>query len=286
MAFKSGIRIFVFCRVCAWGAACCVALLPLNTSAGEAPLQKMGVQENVGDRLPDGLEFTDHNGETVSLAEFLRDDKPLLLITAYYHCPMLCGLVLKGLAETVESLQWKPGEQFRVLTISFDPTDTPRDARKKRKVTLARAGLNSAESHWPFLVGNESAIDELLNALGVEVARDEASGEYAHPAVSYVSTPDGTISRYLYGIDFPPRDLKLALLKASDGATGSAFERVLMRCYAYDPATRRYGLFIDNFMRVGGVGILAALSLLLAGCWRWERRRGARDRVLTKDQSD
>lgn len=254
-------------------AALSVLLAACAARAEPAPLEKLGVTEKLGTRVPASLEFVDQQGKAVRLGDYFDGERPVVLITAYFRCPMLCGLVLKGMANVVDAMDWTPGKQYRILTVSFDPEDTPRRAQKKQTSTLARLQRQLSPKRWPFLTGTAAAIDPLLEHLGLEIARDPRSGEYAHPAVAFVLTPNGTVSRYLYGIDFPPRDLKLALLEASEGQTGSAFERVLMQCYSYDPASRRYALFIDNFMRLGGVGILGGVGLLLAFYWRRERAR-------------
>lgn len=263
-------------RPCLAALALTLALPGASALAQRAtPVQLEGVEvtEHLGATLPLEVPFRDTEGNVVHLADALGGGKPLLLVIAYYRCPRLCSLVLKSVATGLGQLGWRPGDQFRVLTVSFNPDEGPNEARARRRTVLEPLGGRVRPADWPFWTGKKESIDALLRTLGVHVARDPETGQFAHPAVYFAVTPDGRISRYLYGIDVPPSDLKLALLEASDGKTGSAFERVILRCYAYDPATRRYALFIGNFMRAGGAVIFLAVAGVLLGLFRWERRQ-------------
>ncbi len=236
------------------------------------------VEEHLGAQLDGSLTFKDTEGREVRLAEVLAGDKPVLLVLAYYHCPMLCGLVLRGAAQGLSDLGWTPGREYRVLTVSFDPRDTPEAGREKRQSTLAGLGrpLESPRD-WPFLTGDEASIRSLADTLGFRFAYDARVDAYAHPAAIFALTPDGRVSRYLYGVEFPARDLRLALTEAGEGKTGSFIDRVLLTCYRFDPASRRFGPYITGFMRLGGAFILLTVGGLVGALLIAERRRRSRD---------
>jgi protein SCO1/2 len=209
-------------------------------------------------------------GRPVTVGEALPGDKPAVVVLAYYRCPMLCGLVLQGLVAGLKGVGLRLGQDYRVLTVSFDPRDTPGAARRKRESVLA--GLGGAASDpraWPFVVGAEPSIRALAGELGIRYAYDPRTDQYAHPAAAVVLTKEGRISRYLYGVEYAPRDLRLALVEAGQGRTGTIVDRVLLTCYRYDPASRRYGPFVVGFLRIGGALILATVILLVATLfWR------------------
>jgi protein SCO1/2 len=233
------------------------------------------VTEHLGARLPLDLAFVDARGQKLALRSLFDGVHPVLLVLAYYECPQLCSLVLDGAVRAMHQLEpegWTVGRQYRVATISFDATERIDQAARKQASVLATLGHRDP-ALWPFLVGDDASVRALTDRLGFGFLRDPQTGALAHPAVAFVLTPDGTIARYLYGIDYPQRDLKLALLEASAGKTGSLRDKVMMRCFRYDPATRRYGLFVARFMEVGGVVILAIVLVLIAAFVRLELRR-------------
>jgi len=251
--------------------------LLLSTSAAAAPpplaAEGADIEEHLGQPIDKGLVFTRQDGARVRLGDSLADGKPLLLVLAYYRCPMLCGLVLRGVVDGLKDLDLPLGRDFRALTVSIDPRDTPLIAGQKRDSTFAGLGQPETRDAWPFLVGEEPAIKALADALGFRFTYDPASDQYVHPAVVFAITPDGRISRYLYGVRFSPRDLRLALTEAGEGKTGTIVDRVLLTCYRYDPSTRRYGPYILGFIRVGGALILASVTGLLTLLWVGEKRR-------------
>lgn len=222
------------------------------------------VTEHLGAQVPLDATFVDTSGRRVELRSMFDGTHPVLLVLAYYECPQLCSLVLDAAVRAIHQLDgwgWRLGAQYRVLTISFDANERPDQAARKQASVLSTFGDST---RWPFWVGDAAAIDAVTHALGFAFLRDPRTGAFAHPAVAFVLTPDGKVSRYLYGIDYPPRDLKLALLEASDGKTGTVGDRILLRCFQYDPTTRRYGLFISRFMQIGGALIfLVAVGLIL-----------------------
>ncbi len=263
------------------------------TGPGEGPDRRRGshplyapaavasadVEEHLGARLDGSLSFKDTEGREVRLGEVFDGDRPVILVLAYYHCPLLCGLVLRGAERGLSELGWTPGREYRVLTVSFDPRDTSEAGREKRQSTLAGFGRPLASpGDWPFLTGDEASIRALADTLGFRFAYDARVDAYAHPAAIFALTPDGRVSRYLYGVEFSARDLRLALTEAGEGKTGSFVDRVLLTCYRFDPASRRFGPYITGFMRVGGAFILITVGGLLGALSLAERRRRARER--------
>jgi protein SCO1/2 len=232
------------------------------------------VTEHLGERVPMGLVFTDSHGRPARMQELFDGTHPVLLVLAYYECPQLCSLVLDGAVDAMTKLErwgFELGPQYRVATISFDANEHIDQAARKQAAVVGKLGHD--ERDWPFFVGDEANVRALTDRLGFKFLRDPRTGNLAHTAVAFVLTPDGVISRYLYGTDYPARDLKLALLEASDGKTGSVGDKILLRCFHYDASTRRYGLFIARFMQVGGVMIFLAVLGILIVLWRFERRR-------------
>jgi protein SCO1/2 len=233
------------------------------------------VTEHLGARVPLDLPFVDSHGERRELGSLFDGVHPVLLVLAYYECPQLCSLVLDGTVAALTRLDgwgWKIGSQFRVATISFDAREQIDQAARKQASVVHKLGRREG-ADWPFFVGKADAIEKLTDALGFRFLRDPRTGSLAHAAVVFVLTPNGTISRYLYGTEIPPRDLKLALLEASDGKTGSVGDKILLRCFRYDPSTRRYGLFIARFMQVGGALIFVVVLTGVLALWRLDRRR-------------
>lgn len=248
-------------------------------------MREVDIDENLGKRLDPNLTFTDASGRTVRLGDYMGDGRPLVLTLAYFRCPMLCDLVLRGVATAMANLPFTLGDTYRALTVSFDPRDRPAQAAEKQKSLLAVVGKSRTifdGSAWPFLVGDDAPIHALADSLGFRFAYDARSGQYAHPAAAFVLTPDGRISRYLYGTQFSARDLRLALVEAGSGKVGGIVDRVLLTCYQYDPATRRYGPFIRGFMRIGGFFILTAVTTLVLMLWRREKVRAAEELTAEK----
>jgi len=242
-----------------------LALLASDTTK-PAMLEGVDVVEHVGDTVPMDIVLTDATGHMRPLRSFVSGKRPVLLTLVYYKCPMLCNVLLGGMVRGLRETGWALGREYDAVTISFASTDGPADAATKQRGYLQ--ALGAQESLWPFLVGDARPI---LDAVGFKARRDPSNGQFAHVAVAFVLTPQGKIWRYLYGIEFPPDQLKLALGEASGGKVGSSFERFLLHCYRWDPATRRYGLFIRNYFRIGGLVLLAGVSLMLGRLW-WRER--------------
>lgn len=257
------------------------ALLLLSTVAhGQTPngvvvpeeTRIVDVDEKMGTPLPLDLTFVSHDGTEVTLRDYFDGTRPVLLTLNYYGCPMLCGLQLNAMTDTLGQLDWVAGENYRIVTVSIDPEEGSELAAAKRQSHLDALGQGDAVD-WSFLTGTESNITALAEALGYRYHYVEETGEYAHPAVLMFVSPDGMISRYLYGLSYEARDLKFALLEASEGHVGTTIDRIILACYMYDPDTGSYVKNAFFFMRAGATAGLLALAALLAVLWRVELRK-------------
>jgi protein SCO1/2 len=237
-------------------------------------LQDIGWDQKLGEAIPLDLPFKDETGRDVKLGDYFGK-KPVVLSLVYYQCPMLCTLSLNGLAGALEVLSFVPGQEFEVVTVSFDPREGPVLAAAKKKTYMARYKRSEAERGWHFLTGPKESIDALTRAVGLRYAWDEDTKQFAHPAGMLVATPEGRISHYLFGVEYSPKDLRLALVDAAGGRIGNAVDQVLLFCYQYDPKTGRYSASILNLLRLAALATLVALGgfILTASV----RRRGRGD---------
>ena len=225
-------------------------------------LEGVGITEQLGAYINLDTSFVDQNGKNISLKNYFKGDVPVVLALVYYSCPSLCNLLLNGLKDTLSRLDWKVGEKFRIVTVSFDPEETYELAAKKRETYLQSLNL-PANTDWHFLTGQEENIKRLTETIGFSYKYDKSQMQYAHSAAIYVLTPEGKISRYLFGIMFEPRDLKLSLLEASEGKVGNFVDRMIMFCYHYDPQGRKYSLYSIRLMRVAGYVTVLSLAVFL-----------------------
>lgn len=238
------------------------------------PLEGIEIVDKRGTVLPKDLRFRDQEGREVTLGSYLEGGRPLLLVMAYYECPMLCTVTLNGLKAGLRDLAWRPGKEFRVLTVSFDTKrDTPAAAKAKRDAYVKAYGRPVDERGWDFLVGDEQNVVALAKAIGFGYRWDEKTEQFAHAAGAFVFTPEGKLSNTLLGIQFPERDLRLALTEASQGKLGSAWDRVMLLCYHYDPNEHSYVLAGKQFMKAGGTLSALALGAFLVRLWRRELRK-------------
>lgn len=240
-------------------------------------LPGVDVEEKLGSNLPLDLAFRNEEGAEVLLGDYFQDDKPTLLVLAYYRCPVLCGVLLRGVTDTLKSLKWRVGEHFRVVTVSIDPKDSPEIAGQKKESTLEVLDDPKAGKSWHFLTGNQREIDLLADAVGYRYVYDEMTKQYVHPAVSMVVGQGGLLSRYLYGVELRPFDLRMAILEAGEGKVGSSLDRFILSCYRYDPVSGKYVTWVFQFMRVGAFGILLGVGLLMTRLWRREQKGGANE---------
>jgi protein SCO1/2 len=236
-------------------------------------LRDVGFDQKLDAQVPLGLTFTDEAGRAVRLGDYF-DGKPVILVLAYYRCPMLCTEVLNGLVRALLDVPLDIGKDFHVVTVSFDPREKHELAAAKKKTYLERYGRPGAEAGWHFLTGDEEPIRRLTEAVGFRYVYDERNDQFAHASGILVLTPAGKVSRYFYDVRYSPRDLRLGLVEASANRIGSPVDQVLLFCFHYDPAEGRYGPTIMNFVRLGGVLIVLAIGLFVAYLW-WQERRKA-----------
>ncbi len=236
-------------------------------------LEEVGVTEHLNAKLPLDLEFRDEDGNWVELGSFFDGQRPVILTLNYYRCPMLCGLMLNGVVDGLEAMSWTPGAEFEIVTISINPLETPELARAKKQNYLKRLERPAAAKGWHFMTGRELEIKRLAETIGFSYTYDPVSQEYAHAAAIFVCTPDGRVARYLYGIEYPAKRLKLALLEAADGTIGSTLDQLILYCYHYDPTNRRYTPVAMNIMRLGGGATALILGISLGAFWLREWRR-------------
>ncbi|MEW5702325.1 MAG: SCO family protein [Candidatus Zixiibacteriota bacterium] len=234
-------------------------------------LQRIDVVEHLGDTIPLDLVFTDDRGDPVTLRRYFTADRPVILTLAYSNCPMLCSIVLDGLTNGVQALSWRPGGEFQMITVSIDPLETVEQAAARKKRYMSYLPRASNPDGWAFLVGAAGQSRALADAVGFKYFWDEKSRQYAHPAVVMILTGDGVVSRYLYGIEYKERDLRLGLLEASEGKIGSTIDRIILYCFHYDPAAKGYVLFAGNVMRLGGLLTMVALVAFLVALWVRDR---------------
>ncbi|HEY7113554.1 MAG TPA: SCO family protein [Thermoanaerobaculia bacterium] len=235
-------------------------------------LQSVGISQRIGERIPLDAILQDEDARSVRLGDYFRG-KPVVLVLAYYNCPMLCTQVFGGLVESLRAMSLEAARDYEVVAVSFDPRDKPSDAAAKRKPYVEAYGRPGSESGWHFLTGSQGSIDRLTKAVGFRYAFDERLGQFAHASAIYVLTPEGVLARYFFGIEYAPRDLRLALVEASSGRLGTPLDQVLLYCYHYDPAVGRYGAVVLNIVRVGGAAAVVILGTFLALMVRMERRR-------------
>jgi protein SCO1 len=236
-------------------------------------LNDVGIDQKLNEQLPLDLMFKDENGESVKLGNYFGK-KPVVLSLVYYQCPMLCNQVLNGMVTAFKVMAFQPGQEFEVVTVSFDPRETPALAAAKKSTYvnyLPEARRASAGAGWHFLTADEASIKRLTDAVGFRYHFDEATNQFAHASAIYVTTPQGKLARYFYGIEYAPRDLRLGLIEAADNKIGSPVDQLLLYCFHYDPATGKYGARVMNLMRAGGVVTLVALVGILLMLRRRDR---------------
>lgn len=241
-------------------------------AAQSALIRDVRFDQKLNQQLPLDLTFKDERGDQIRLGDYFGN-KPVILSLVYYKCPMLCTLVLNGLTEVLIEQKFNVGQEFNVVTVSFDPNETPALAEAKKSTYLARYGRPGASDGWHFLTGDQANIDRLTEAVGFHYHFDPATGQFAHPSGIMVLTPQGKIARYFYGIEYPARDLRLGLIEASQERIGSPVDQVLLLCYHYDPKSGKYNSIAMGSMRVGGVLTLIGLSLLVLVLWRAGKRK-------------
>jgi protein SCO1/2 len=243
-----------------------------------ADLQKVAFDQRLNAQIPLDAVFKDEAGRDVTLGSYFRHGRPVLLTLVYYDCPMLCTLVLNGLAGAMKGMSLEPGTDYELVTVSFNPRETPTLAAAKKATYIKRYGHPEAGEAWHFLTGNGESIKRLTEAVGFHYVYDEATGQYAHATGIMIATADGHLSKYLYGIEYAPREIRMALVDASDGKIGTPVDRVLLYCYHYDPKTGKYGLVVLNVIRLAGLVTVVVLGSFVAVMASRERRRTKQER--------
>jgi protein SCO1 len=253
------------------------AVTQLNNGVMSSPaitrpprLQNVGVEQHLDAQVSPDLAFVDETGKPVKLGDYFGR-KPLILNLVYYNCTMLCGEALAGLSSAMRLLKFDVGNEFDVVTVSFDPHDTPAMATLKKADYVKRYGRPDAASGWHFLTGSAQSIDALTKTVGFQYQYDEKSSQFAHATAIMVLTPQGRISRYFYGVDFPPKDLRMGLVEASQNKIGNAVDAVLLYCYHYDPQTGKYGAMVANILKLAAAATILMLGGFIFILWRLDR---------------
>lgn len=253
-----------------------VLLLCLGAVAGAEGTREDGilagidVEQRLGTPLPLDAAFVDESGQAVKLGDYFGE-RPVIIAPVYYECPMLCSLVLEGFVKALRPLGFRPGDEFDVVVVSFDPGEGPDLAAKKEAKYLESYGDDGTAGGWHFLTGTEPEIRRVTDALGFRYAYDEKRDEYAHAATIVVATPQGKIAKYFFGVEFSTRDLRLGLVEAASGKIGTAIDQFLLYCYHYDPSAGRYSAAVLNIVRMGGVATISAMLIFFLAMRRRER---------------
>ncbi|MFQ5527153.1 MAG: SCO family protein [Thermoanaerobaculia bacterium] len=253
----------------------------IGQTSDRVPKQFEGVniEQRLGEQIPLDAEFVDSTGTTVLVAD-LVGERPALLVPVYYDCPMLCSMVLETLTKSLKTLKLEVGRDFDVVVFSFDSSETPEQAAKARKRWAHDYDPDSSGTGWHFLVGDDANIGRMTASIGFAANRDDASGDFAHAAALFVLTSDGRIARLFFGLSYPPRDLRLALVDAGEGSVGSVVDQVLLYCFRYDPATGRYSAAILRIVRATGILTALAIAGFVFLTWRRERSRSYREQAV------
>ncbi|MEM6455275.1 MAG: SCO family protein [Acidobacteriota bacterium] len=239
------------------------------------PLQNTSFDQNLGAQLPLDALLIDESGQAVRLGSFFESGRPVILAFVYYECPMLCGLVMHGLSKALSVLSFDVGKQFDVVAISIDPGETPAMAEEAEALALQRYQRPETEPNWHFLTATEPVIERIAGVAGFNYAYDPKTDEYAHPSGVIVVTPDGVLSQYFYGIEYAPKDLRLALVEASNSGIGSVIDQIMLYCFQYDPQLAKYTAVTMRIVRLAGVVFVAVLLTFLWIMMRYERSRSA-----------
>jgi protein SCO1/2 len=241
-------------------------------------LEKVKIEHKLDSQVPVDLKFRDERGEAVTLGEFFQG-KPVILVLAYYRCPMLCNQVLNGMVDGLRGISFDAGTDFQVVIVSFDAREQSALAAAKKATYVEHYGRPDAQEGWHFLVGDQPSIDRLTQAVGFPYLYDSARDQFIHDSGIMILTPEGRVSRYLYGIDYPSRDLRLALVEASARQIASPMDHVMLLCFHYDPASGKYSASVLAIVRIAGIVTIMALGTFLFRAWRRERKLHVASRV-------
>ena len=259
--------------VAVWYCAVLTTLRAQRVEPAPQALNEVGIDEKLDTQIPLDLTFQNEKGRTIELAEIFRGDRPVILALTYSDCPMLCHLQLDGFVEALREMTFAPGEDFDVVNVSIDPNETTQRALLTKKKHVLGYGRPETADGWHFLVGEDANIRTLADAVGFRYKFVRERKEYAHAAALIICTPDGRVSRYLYGVQFPPQTVRLSLVEAADGKVGSTLDQVLLFCFHYDAASGKYGPAAFRLMQLGGLTTLTVLMIGLLPYWI-RRNRG------------
>jgi len=240
-------------------------------------LKKVGIEQRLGETLPLETVFKDENGREVKLGEYFSNGRPVVLALVYYECPMLCNQVLNGLTGSMKGVTLDAGKDFDVVAISFDAreNDKPELAKNKKASYIERYGRPGTEAGFHFLTGTQESIDAVTKTAGFSYEWDEKSKQFAHASAVIIANPNGKLSRYLYGIDYSPKDLKFGIIDSAENKVGSAADQLLLYCYHYDPSTGKYGFAVLRAMRIGGIATILGMGLMGFVFWRRNKKKTA-----------
>jgi len=266
-ALHNSIWILLLAALPAFGQGMTQGIMSPPANVRPPGLTNVGIEQRLNQQIPLDLAFRDETGKPVRLSDYFGR-RPVILNLVYYQCPMLCSEVLSGLTSALRALQFDAGKEFEVLTVSFDPKDTPEMAAAKKAEYLKRYKRPGADAGWHFLSGPQESITALTRAAGFQYQYDSKTGQFAHAAAIMVLTPEGKISQYYYGIEFAPKDLRLGLVQASDRKIGNVVDAVLLYCYHYDPATGKYGAIISRILRLAALATILVMGLTLVVLFR------------------
>jgi protein SCO1/2 len=241
-------------------------------------LEGVGIDQKLDQPVPLNLTFKDEAGRDVALSSFFYSKKPVILAPVYYRCPMLCTQILTGLESSLKAVSFTPGQDFEVVAISFDPKDTPQLAAAKKQMYLRRYGRPDTANGWHFLTGDETNIKAFLDAVGYRVKYDPKTDQYAHASGIMIATPEGRLSRYYYGVEYGPRDVRLGLVEASQNRIGTPADQLLLFCFHYDPATGKYGAVAMGLVRFAGAAFSLVGGIFVFIMLRRDVRAGKRAR--------
>ena len=244
---------------------------PVEAPLPAPPVKDIGFDQKIGAAVPLDLTFRDEAGKTVPLRDYFGK-KPVVLSLVYFDCPMLCGMTTDGLVRSLRALRMSVGTEFDVLSVSFDPRETPELASAKKGPVMRQYGRKGGAEGWHFLTGDKASVDALTSAVGFRYVWDAEQKQYAHATGVLVLTPQGRIARYFFGIEYPAKDLRLGLVEASEERLGTVVDQLLLLCYHSDPKVGRYTATVRNIVRAGGVLTVAALAGLVLTLLRRERR--------------
>jgi len=250
-----------------WGV---LSLPAMGNAEDEAIANSAGVDEHLGSKIELSSKVQNHFGDRISFGKYFTDNKPAVFTLNYYSCASLCSVQLNAVLNGLKDMDWVPGDQFNMLTLSIDPEETSSLAAQKRGTYLEE--LEKEGASWEFMVAEQQVITDIADQVGYRYTYDEQSKQFAHPAVIMILSPDGTISRYLYGVSYSARDLKFALIEASEGKVGTTVDKVILSCFAYDNSTGRYTASAFGLMRLAGVITMFFLGAMITALWRRDRR--------------